>query len=241
MQRRTFLGGSAAILAGPLFPRRAVAEQPKQLPVIGWLGLGSPQAGGTRYVLAAFRQGLGEAGFVEGQNVAIEYRWAEGQYDRLPALAAELAGRAVDVIVTNGGERVAAAARAATSTIPIVSGFGGDPVDAGLVASLARPGGNLTGFSLLTTDLTAKRLGLLTELVPRAGTVALLVNPNYPPTERIIRDAQAAARVRGVSLQILRARSQSEIDDAFSALAPLRADALILASSPFLATGSTSS
>ena len=128
--------------------------------MLGWLGLGSPQAGGTRYVLAAFRQGLGEAGFVEGQNVETEYRWAEGQYDRLPALAAELVGRRVDVIVSNGGEPVAAAAKTATSTIPIVSGFGGDPVEAGLPASLARPGGNLTGFTLLTADLTAKRLEL---------------------------------------------------------------------------------
>ena len=156
MRRRAVL----LLLAGAMTAGRPLHAQQKAMPVIGWLGLGSPQAGGTRYVLAAFRQGLGEAGFVEGQNVAIEHRWAEGQYDRLPALAAELVGRRVDVIVSNGGEPVAAAAKTATSTIPIVSGFGGDPVEAGLPASLARPGGNLTGFTLLTADLTAKRLEL---------------------------------------------------------------------------------
>jgi putative ABC transport system substrate-binding protein len=229
MNRREILLLIGGAMVAPSAPR----AQQKPVPVIGWLGLGSPQAGGTRYVLPAFRQGLGEAGFVEGQNVAIEYRWAEGQYDRLPALAAELVGRAVDVIVTVGGEPVAAAVKTATSAIPIVSGFGGDPVEAGLVASLARPGGNLTGFSLFTTQLTAKRLELLSELVPRARAIALLVDPNYPPSERIIRDAQEAARVKGVSLQILRARSESEIDDAFSALAPLQANALIVPSSPF--------
>ena len=225
MRRRAVL----LLLAGAMTAGRPLHAQQKAMPVIGWLGLGSPQAGGTRYVLAAFRQGLGEAGFVEGQNVAIEHRWAEGQYDRLPALAAELVGRRVDVIVSNGGEPVAAAAKTATSTIPIVSGFGGDPVEAGLLASLARPGGNLTGFTLLTAELTAKRLELLSELVPRVGTVSLLVDPSYPPSERIIRDAQEAARKKGVSLQILRASTEAEIDGAFG---ELRADALIVAASP---------
>jgi putative ABC transport system substrate-binding protein len=150
--------------------RRARRAQQRAVPVIGRLRLGSPQSRGTRYVLAAFRQGLGEAGFVEGQNVEIEYRWAEGQYDRLPALAAELVGRAVDVIVSVGGEPVAAAVKTVTSAIPVVSGFGGDPVEAGLVASPALPGGNLTGFTLLTAELTAKRLGLLSQLVPRPGS-----------------------------------------------------------------------
>ena len=211
------------LLGGAVATPSALRAEQKTVSVIGWLGLGTPQAGGTRYVLAAFRQGLGEADFVEGQNVAVEYRWAEGQYDRLPALAAELVGRRVDVIVSNGGEPVAAAAKTATSTIPIVSGFGGDPVEAGLVASLARPGGNLTGFTLLSAELTAKRLELLSELVPRVGTVALLVDPNYPPSERIIRDAQEAAGEKGVSLQIMRAHTETEIDEAFSALATLRA------------------
>jgi len=228
MNRRQLL----MLLAGAITAARALRAEQKTVSVIGWLGLGTPQAGGTRYVLAAFRQGLGEADFVEGQNVAVEYRWAEGQYDRLPALAAELVGRAVDVIVSNGGEPVAVAAKTATSSIPIVSGFGGDPVEAGLVASLARPGGNLTGFTLLSAELTAKRLELLSELVPRVGTVALLVDPNYPPSERIIRDAQEAAGEKGVSLKIMRAHTETEIDEAFSALAPLRGDALIVAASP---------
>jgi len=219
MNRRQLL----MLLAGAITAARALRAEQKTVSVIGWLGLGTPQAGGTRYVLAAFREGLGEADFVEGQNVAVEYRWAEGQYDRLPALAAELVGRAVDVIVSNGGEPVAVAAKTATSSIPIVSGFGGDPVEAGLVASLARPGGNLTGFTLLSAELTAKRLELLSELVPRVGTVALLVDPNYPPSERIIRDAQEAAGEKGVSLQIMRAHTETEIDEAFSALATLRA------------------
>jgi putative ABC transport system substrate-binding protein len=176
------------------------------MPVIGFLGLASPLADPSVRAVAAFRQGVGEIGFLEGQNVAIEYRWGEGQYGRLPALAADLMGRSVDVIVTFGGEGVALAAKVASSTIPIVSGFGGDPLEAGLVASLALPGGNLTGFTLLTAELTAKRLALLLELVPQARIVALLVDPNYAPSERIIRDAQEAARIRGVSLQILRAR-----------------------------------
>jgi putative ABC transport system substrate-binding protein len=150
MQRRTFIGGSAVILGGPVFRRYALGEQPTKLPVIGVLGLNSLSAGATVRLLAAFRQGLSETGFLEGRNAAIEYRWAEGQYDRLPALAADLVDRRVDVIVTNGGERVAVAAKTATSTIPIVSGFGGDPVEGSLVASLARPGGNLRGFTLLT-------------------------------------------------------------------------------------------
>jgi putative tryptophan/tyrosine transport system substrate-binding protein len=158
------------LLGDAMTAPHALCAQQKAVPVIGFLSVGSPQSTGTRDVLAAIRQGLGEAGFVEGQNVAIEFRWAEGQYDRLPALAADLVGRAVDVIVTTGGESVATAVKAATSTIPIVSGFGGDPVEAGLVASLARPGGNLTGFTLLTAELTAKRLGLLSELVPRPGS-----------------------------------------------------------------------
>ena len=213
MRRRELL----LLLSGAMTAPHALCAQQKAMPVIGWLGLGSPQAGGTRYVLAAFRQGLGEAGFVEGQCVAIEYRWAEGQFDRLPALAADLVGRAVDIIVTVGGEPVAVAVKTATSAIPIVSGFGGDPVEAGL------------GFTLLTAELTAKRLGLLSELVSQARIVALLVDPDYPPSERIIRDAQEAARVKGVSLQILRASTEAEIDGAFG---ELRADALIVAASP---------
>ena len=171
--------------------------QQKAMPVIGFLSSRSP--GESAPFVAAFRQGLSEAGYVEGQNVAIEYRWAEGHYDRLPALAADLVGRKVDVIATTGGDPSALAAKSATSTIPIVFTSGGDPVENGLVASLARPGGNLTGFILLGGELSAKRLELLSELVPKARIIALLVNGNTPNTKRVMRDVQEAARAKGCS------------------------------------------
>ena len=183
--------------------------------------------------MAAFRQGLSETGYVEGQNVAIEYRWAEGHYDRLPALAADLVGRKVDVIVTSGGTPSALAAKSATSTIPIVFIGGGDPVAAGLVASLARPGGNLTGVSILTAELMPKRLELLSELVPQARVIALLVNPNNPNAERMMRDVQEAARAKGVQLPILKAGTESEIDAAFASLVQLHAGALVVGADPF--------
>ena len=176
--------------------------------------------------MAAFRQGLSETGYVEGQNVAIEYRWAEGHYDRLPALAADLVGRKVDVIATSGGVPPALAAKSATSTIPIVFIGVGDPVAAGLVASLARPGGNLTGVSILAAELMPKRLELLSELVPQARVIALLVNPNNPNAERMMRDVQEAARAKGVQLHILKAGTESEIDAAFATLVQLQAGAL---------------
>ena len=182
--------------------------------------------------LTAFRQGLGEAGYAEGQSVAIEYRWAEFQYDRASALAADLVRRKVDVIVTSGGDPTAFAAKAATSTIPIVNVFGGDPVATGLVASLARPGGNLTGFSLFTADLMPKRLELLSELVPQARMFGLLVNENTHP-ERIIRDVQEAARAKGVQLQILKAGAEGEFETAFASLVQSRAGALLVANDPF--------
>ena len=221
------------LLGSAITVPRALRAQQKAMPVIGFLGLASPRPGPQVGLIAAFRQGLNETGFLEGQNAAIEYRWAEGQYDRLPALAADLVGRGVDVIVTNGGERVAVAAKTATPTIPIVSGFGGDPVEAGLVASLARPGGNLTGFTLLAAELTAKRLDLLSELVPQARMVALLVNPSYPPSARIIQDAQEAARLKGIPLRILEASTEAEIDGAFAHLTELHSLALIVAADPF--------
>jgi putative tryptophan/tyrosine transport system substrate-binding protein len=192
------------------------------MPVIGWLNSGSPGPG-TPFV-AAFSQGLSETGYVKGQNVAIEYRWAEGRYDRLPAMAADLVGRKVDVIVTMGGLSSALAAKGATSTIPIVFSAA-DPVGAGLVASLARPGGNLTGFSIMATELMPKGLELISELVPQAGVIALLVNPNNPGTEAIIRNVQEAARVKGVQLSILKAGPESEIDAAFLTLVQLHAGA----------------
>jgi putative ABC transport system substrate-binding protein len=183
--------------------------------------------------MAAFRQGLSEAGYVEGQNLAIEYRWAEGHYDRLPALAADLVDRKVDLIIATSPPG-AFAAKSATSTIPIVFRGGADPVGDGLVASLARPGGNLTGVSVLATEVTAKRLELLSELVPGAGVIALLVNPNSPSAERVIQEVQQAARAKGVQLSILKAGTESEIDAAFASLNQLTAGALLVGADPFL-------
>ena len=194
------------------------------MPVIGVLGATSP--GPVAADMAAFRQGLSETGYVEGQNVAIEYRWAEGHSDRLPALAADLVGRKVDVIAARGTPP-AQAAKTATSTIPIVFASG-DPVGLGLVASLARPGGNLTGVSSL--DLSPKRIEMLSELVPQAKVIALLVNPNNPIAESVIRSAQEAARTKGVQLQILKASTESEIDTAFATLAQTHAGALVVSS-----------
>jgi putative ABC transport system substrate-binding protein len=229
MRRRKFvalLGGAMA--AWPL----AARAQQKAMPVIGVLGTGSPSA--SSGPMDAFRQGLSEAGYVEGQNLAIEYRWAEGNYDRLPALAADLVGRKVDLIMASSPPS-ALAAKSATSTIPIVFRGGGDPVGGGLVASLARPGGNLTGVSFIPNELTAKRLELLSELVPQAGVIALLVNPtNAANTERVIRDVQEAARTKGLQLHVLKASSESEIDTAFASLVQLHAGALVVGADPFL-------
>ncbi|HEY8874808.1 MAG TPA: ABC transporter substrate-binding protein [Stellaceae bacterium] len=228
MKRREliFLLGGAATL----WPLAARAQQ-NAMPVIGFLSSVSPGPSAAPLV-AAFRQGLSETGYVEGQNVAIEYRWAEGDYDRLPGLAAELVGRKVDVIVA-GGAPSALAAKSATSTIPIVFSAA-DPIGDGLVASLARPGGNLTGFSILLAELTAKRLELLSEFVPVAKAIALLVNPNLSTAERMIRDAQEAARAKGIELAILKAGTEGEIDAAFASLAQLRAGALVVSPDPFL-------
>jgi putative ABC transport system substrate-binding protein len=196
MRRRKFstlLGGAAT--ASAVWPSPLSAQ--KATPVIGYLGIGTPSPAGSG--VAALRQGLSETGYVEGQNLTIEYRWAEGRLDRLPALAVDLVGRKVDVIVA-GGDPAAHAAKNATSTIPIVFIAGDDPVRQGLVASLARPGGNLTGVSFLTGELHAKRFELLSELVPQAKVVALLVNPTIPATEPVIRAVQEAARPNGLTI-----------------------------------------
>jgi ABC-type uncharacterized transport system substrate-binding protein len=204
-------------------PRALIAQQ-KATPVIGLLGSGPP--GPNAPLTAAFRQGLSETGYVEGQNVTIEYRSAEGRYDRLPALLADLVSRNVDVIVA-GGAPATVAAKNATSTIPIIFSSS-DPVGNGLVASFARPGGNLTGFNNFMVELHAKRFELVCELVPQATTIALLVNPNNPSTQRVIRDVREAARVKGVQLHILEASTESEIDAAFATLVRLPAGALVV-------------
>jgi putative ABC transport system substrate-binding protein len=223
MRRRELL----LLLGGTMTAARALCAQQKAMPVIGYLQPGSP--GPSAPFLAAFRGGLGETGYVEGQNLAIESRWAENRYDRLPALAADLVDRRVDVIATSGAG--ALAAKNVTSTIPIVS-LVGDPVATGLYASLARPGGNLTGVSPLTAELMRKRLELLSELVPQAGVIALLMNPNNANAERVIRDVQEAANTKRVQLPILKAATESEIDAAFASLVPLQAGALVVGADP---------
>src|SRR5882757_1832450 len=230
MRRRDFIIFLAGAMAAWPFAARA---QQKATPVIGVLSTGSP--GVTSGLFMAFRQGLSEAGYIEGQNLAIEYRWAEGHYDRLPALAADLVGRKVDLIMASSPPS-ALAAKSATATIPIVFRGGGDPVGGGLVASLARPGGNLTGVSFVPDELTAKRLELLSELVPQAGVIALLVNPNNASAERVIRDVQEAARTKGLQLHVLKAVSESEIDTAFASLVQLHAGALVVGADPFLSS-----
>jgi ABC-type uncharacterized transport system substrate-binding protein len=227
MLRRTFAAGLGAAMAWPL----AAPAQQKSMPVIGYLSGSS--AGAVAPLLAAFLQGLSETGYVEGQNVAIEYRWAQGSYDRLPALAAEFVGRSVDLIVASGGPS-ALPAKSATATIPIVFLTGGDPVVDGLVTSLARPSGNLTGFSLLGAELTPKLLELLSELVPQTRVIALLVNPNNSFAERVIRDVQEAANAKGLQLSVLKAGSESEIDAAFATLVQLHAGALVVSTDAFL-------
>jgi putative ABC transport system substrate-binding protein len=218
------------VLGGSVIAARAPRAQQKAMPVIGLLG----SIGPLEPQVAAFRRGLSETGYAEGQNFVIEYRWAEGSYDRLPALAADLVGRKVDLIVATGGDVSVLAARSATSTIPIVfTAIGRDPVGLGLVASLARPGGNLTGFSSIATDLNPKRLELLSELVPNASVIALLVNPKNPNTERMVTDVQGAARAKGLQLPILRAGTESEIDAAFTTLIQLQAGALVVVGDPF--------
>jgi putative ABC transport system substrate-binding protein len=217
------------LLGAAMTAPRGLGAQQTAMPVIGYLHFGSP--GPFAPFVAAFLQGLSETGFVEGQNVAIEYRWAEGRYDRLPSLAADLVGRKVDLILAADGLSVPAA-RNATSAIPIVFNSGYDPVAAGLVASLARPGGNLTGFSLMLAELTPKRLELISELVPRASVIALLVNPGNPGAERAIGDVQEATRAKGVQLAVLKAGTEGEIDAAFASLAQLQAGALIVSNDP---------
>jgi putative ABC transport system substrate-binding protein len=208
-----------------------VRAQQKAMPVIGFMSSRSP--GDSAHLVAAFRLGLADTGFVEGQNLVIEYHWAEGRYDRLPVFAADLVGRKVDVIVTAGGTDAARMAKAATSTIPIVFTFGSDPVADGLVASMARPGGNVTGVTFLAQELNAKLLELLRELVPQARVIAILVNQTNSTSERQVRDMQEAARSIGVQLLVLQASNASELDAALGSLVQGRADALIVVPEAF--------
>ena len=222
------------LLGGAMTAARALRAQQKAMPVIGYLGSATP--GTNASFVAAFRQGLSETGYVEGQNVAIEYRWAEGRYDRLPALVADLVGRDVDVIAAFDIP-AARAAKSATSSIPMVFLIGTDPVGDGLVASLARPGGNLTGVTFIATELMPKRLELISELVPQARVIALLVNPNNTNAEPMIRDVQEAGRAKGVQLAILKAGSESELDAAFAALVQSQTGALVVGADALFFSG----
>jgi putative ABC transport system substrate-binding protein len=225
----TLLGGAAA--AWPL----AARAQQSAMPVIGFLNPYSPNGQSDR--LRGFRQGLAETGYVEGVSLAIEHRWAEGQFDRLPALAAELARRQVAVIAATGSIAAASAAKAATTTIPVVFVVAEDPVRVGLVASLAQPGGNLTGINFLSAELVAKRLELLRELVPGTARLAVLVNPaNAINTETTLRDVQAAARAIGLQIQVLNASTSGEINTAFASLGRERPDALFVGGDAFFNT-----
>jgi putative ABC transport system substrate-binding protein len=228
MKRREFirlLGGAAA-----MWPLAARAQR-RPMPVVGFLNVASP--GALRQQIAAFREGLKESGYVEGQNVAVEYRWAEGQYERLPELAADLVRQQVSVIVVGGGAQAELAVKAATTTIPIVFSAGGDPVRSGLVASLNQPSGNITGVYHFATGLEAKRLGLLHEMLPKATPIAVLINPNFADAENQLRDVQEAAARLGVQLVVVRANAESDFNAAFSTVVQQRSGALLVGASPF--------
>ena len=233
MKRREFitlLGGAAVAL-----PFTASAQQPA-MPVIGFLNSGSAQA--QVLVAAAFRQGLNEAGFVDGRNITIESRFADGHYDRLDGLMADLLSRQAAAIMA-GGPPAARTAKAATSSIPIVFTSGDDPVIAGLVASMNRPGGNVTGVHILFTELETKKLGLLRELMPQAAVIAVLLNPNFPSIETQTRELQSAARALGQPIQIFTAGSERELDAAFKSMWQLRVGALLVGADPFFASRRT--
>jgi putative tryptophan/tyrosine transport system substrate-binding protein len=230
MRRRNFIAGLASTTAA--WPLAVRAQQPA-MPVVGYLH-GASAA--TDPFLPAFRTGLSEAGFVENQNVVIEYRWAEGEYDRLPALATDLVRRQVAVIFAGGSPAPALSAKAATATIPIVFANGIDPVQFGLVASLNRPGGNVTGVNFLTGDLGAKRLGVLHEFLPNAALVALLVKADNPNAESISREAPETARLLGLQLSVLGARTEQDIEVAFASIAQQKAGALLVSADPFFAS-----
>jgi len=224
MRRREFV---ALVCGAAAWPLAARAQQP--IPVIGFLN--AQTAAEFAHLVTEFRRGLNQAGFVEGQNVAIEYRWADRQFDRLPGLAADLVRRQVAVMVATGGAH--AAAIAASKTIPIVCTFGGDPVKPGFVESINRPGKNVTGVVVLTTDLEAKRLELLHELVPPPGLIGVLIDPTFPEARAHLHEVQSAARTLGRQIEVMNASTESEIDAAFATIVRLRAAALAVGAGPF--------
>ena len=230
----TLLGGAAA------WPLAARAQQPirSPMPLIGFLSSRAPNTEAN--LVAAFLQGLKATGYIEGQNVALEYRWAEGRYEQLPALAADLVRRQVAVLVTAGGAQAAQAAKAATATIPIVFTTGDDPVKLGLVASLNQPGGNATGVAVFVVSLLPKRLQLLRELVPTASTIAFLINPNGPTADTQLAEVQGAARTLGVRLDVVNSSTAAEIDQTFSVLGQRRPDALMLGGRSVLSSAARS-
>jgi putative tryptophan/tyrosine transport system substrate-binding protein len=230
MRRRQFLHALGGAAAWPL----AARAQQQAMPVIGFMSSRSLED--SAYLVAAFRGGLGEIGFVEGRNIAIEYRWGLGQYDRMPALAADLVNRHVAVLVGVGGDISAVAAKRATSTIPIVFGLGSDPIKAGLVESLNRPGGNATGFTLLTNELEAKRIGMLHDLLPGAAVIGALLNPNFPPAVGQLELLEVASRAINQRIYVLKAGNDTELDTAFAALVQQKVGALLVAADPYFDT-----
>lgn len=231
MKRRELIASLGAVAASCFLSPLTSRAQQSAMPVVGYLSSRSPDESAA--VVSAFRQGLGESGYVVGQNVAIEYRWAEGRYDRLPPLAAELVDLRVAAILAAGGPPSALAAKKATSQIPIVFSAADDPIGLGLVESLSRPGGNITGMSVFNSTLIAKRLELLHELIPSARTVAYLANPANPSAQIEVRAAHEAARALGLDLQVLNASNDQEVEAAFARLAELNAGAVIVAGEPF--------
>jgi putative ABC transport system substrate-binding protein len=228
MKRREFIGLLGGALA--MWPIGARAQQ-QVVPLIGFLNTQS--AGSFSHLVAGFQQGLREAGFLEGQNIQIEYRWAEGRYERLPALANDLVHRGIAVLVATGGEPAALAAKESTEAVPIVFIIGGDPIRMGLVTSMNRPGGNVTGLTLLSTEIEGKRLGLLQELLPKASLIAVLINPDFPSAENRQRDVLEAASRVGLKTIVVSARSESQFEPAFTTAVEQRANALMVFGDPF--------
>lgn len=228
LKRRDFIAGVGGALAMPVVAR----AQQAVLPVVGFLSsLTQPD---SSHLIAAFRRGLRENGFVEGQSIAVDYRWADGRYDRLPGLARDLVARKVSVLVSTGGQPTLLAAKAAASSTPVVFATGVDPVQSGIVGSFNRPGGNLTGVYIVTTGLEAKRFGLLQELIPASAAIAVLINPDNPNMSSQVRDVQDAARAAGRPVHMVHARAEPELDTAFATIGQIKPAALMIASDPWL-------